>query len=1555
MAKPRDIIEAIRRDEFGIGVDLDPQARTIVANYRRKYTSVLANVAEDLNSKEFHFILELIQNADDNSYSPISAPKLSFLLDRNSLVVVNNETGFTEENVRALCSAGESSKKSKSGYIGEKGIGFKSVFKVTDAPEIHSNGYHFRFDRTARDDLLAYVVPHWHETHVRLEPGATTLVLPAKPGRSFTLEVLEDVGDALLLFLGKLRRLEVEAPGRKESFERQDEGAVTTLTTRRDGKAPVSKKYLRIRRRIDTDDLREPKREGILTTDVVLAFPLGRTGEASPESGCATYAFLPIRDFGFNFYIQADFVLTSSREGIHEELAWNIRLRDCISTAFSAAVEEFKAVPELAHSFLRYLPSGREVREEFFSPVVDQIQDGLKNSDCIPTESGNWSAPSKVLIAPDQARELFPSTDALLLFGADYPLRSFHFPPGLQKVLGCKFLDPEDIAAIFVLQAKWFLERDDLWKARFFAYLAESPMRKDFVQALSCVACLPTTKQALATPAADTVFFPLNTKRKYGFEHELNVLDASVHEKATAISRAARSFFEELNVRQDNPLELIQSHILPFHASEKFASAENDAVLGHVRYVRDRLQTYLALASATQTEAEAIKKLTSGLLIGTKSVDENNWQFSRAQELYLGKEFQPDFCLESLLGEVAPLERIVTAKYLTTPRKGADPLELADALAQWREFFLRIGVKKSPRTEVQSSGNVNCSTELLALLGHESTQVRRKTLECLDANWAHYAGQTTYLVRNGKSTTNYWTSFASQLKKTTAPTKRKVQVALESTFLENDDTKSVLGTGTVFVDAVLVSAGFLDTCGIAFRVDAQACLKRLRQIRDEGRGGAEQVRKIYRRLESIWLAEHTTIENAFRSQPLIRVGLGESATWATLTETSWIPTGVELIDQRHHALSSQYKDFFEFFTKLLKIPREIGLDKWVDGLRALKTIPDSRERESAATAIYRRLNKAAKQFQESSNRLVRPPWLTRFDREALLLDHRGELVAMSAVLFADDSPELSALFADAQGISFLAIATERLPSVAAFLEVLKIPRASDVLTVEATDGLDGKRNEQLSKKLREMVIPIARVVYTQSHDRFEVAIAEGAFHLLSQAVVIEVVDLTQTLTLGSTQRVTTGHVARRGHEFLLSSSAASKLDHLAMEVSKLVRLPKGASDAISRLLIAPSMDDAISFLGVRGFRNLPPEDELNLRASESPKYGANSPVSDEINGYEAHDAQGEHEQAGGDGHPEDAELIQAPVGSAATGGGLPPEGRAPKQADSRNEGGNPGSAPTEPPRPGASVGPASASLENQAKQQIVESAGVGSGDATGPLTGTRGNPGGASTGQGLTARHEPAKRKQRTSTGRLLSYAEHGKSHQEIGETDSETDPKIREHKMAVERAAVAIFMELASAQWKTVREMPQNNPGFDIQAVAMDGADEVIEIKGQAGAWTEEGVALTSMELATAHRLRDRYWLCVVEHALDESRRRLSLIRDPFGKVNQFRFDRGWKDVAERMEGKPNRPELGLFVDVPGKGRGRIVELKGKAAFSRMKVELPNKSTIFAIFNPATMKLSLD
>ena len=80
------------------------------------------NFFSDLYSKDIHFVLELIQNADDNSYDDANdfIPSVLFLVESDMISVYNNETGFVEKQVKAVCDVGSSTKpKENPGFIGE--------------------------------------------------------------------------------------------------------------------------------------------------------------------------------------------------------------------------------------------------------------------------------------------------------------------------------------------------------------------------------------------------------------------------------------------------------------------------------------------------------------------------------------------------------------------------------------------------------------------------------------------------------------------------------------------------------------------------------------------------------------------------------------------------------------------------------------------------------------------------------------------------------------------------------------------------------------------------------------------------------------------------------------------------------------------------------------------------------------------------------------------------------------------------------------------------------------------------------------------------------------------------------------------------------------------------------------------------------------------------------------------------------------------------------------------------------------------------------------------
>jgi hypothetical protein len=76
-----------------------------------KLNKTIENLSNQLYSTEVHFLSEVIQNADDNNYSEGVTPSLHVVLSNTEIVFHINEKGFTEKDIKSVCSVSESSKE----------------------------------------------------------------------------------------------------------------------------------------------------------------------------------------------------------------------------------------------------------------------------------------------------------------------------------------------------------------------------------------------------------------------------------------------------------------------------------------------------------------------------------------------------------------------------------------------------------------------------------------------------------------------------------------------------------------------------------------------------------------------------------------------------------------------------------------------------------------------------------------------------------------------------------------------------------------------------------------------------------------------------------------------------------------------------------------------------------------------------------------------------------------------------------------------------------------------------------------------------------------------------------------------------------------------------------------------------------------------------------------------------------------------------------------------------------------------------------------------------
>ena len=122
----RNLVEEIREKQFGVGVQFDIKGQEMLKTYQEREGRSLDRLSKELYTRDSHFVLELIQNADDNEYfaenlqaDSVEKPTVAFIVEAGKVTVLNNEQGFKERNIRALCDVGKSTKGiHRKGYIG---------------------------------------------------------------------------------------------------------------------------------------------------------------------------------------------------------------------------------------------------------------------------------------------------------------------------------------------------------------------------------------------------------------------------------------------------------------------------------------------------------------------------------------------------------------------------------------------------------------------------------------------------------------------------------------------------------------------------------------------------------------------------------------------------------------------------------------------------------------------------------------------------------------------------------------------------------------------------------------------------------------------------------------------------------------------------------------------------------------------------------------------------------------------------------------------------------------------------------------------------------------------------------------------------------------------------------------------------------------------------------------------------------------------------------------------------------------------------------------------
>ncbi|KAF9772494.1 hypothetical protein IL306_009798 [Fusarium sp. DS 682] len=383
----RELVKEIAKERGYLGEEQLARIGEINPELRREVEEALLRKDEMIGSAVLTAALSCGQD-----------PYVSFQVRPDRVTIECNENGFTHENLRAICAIGKSSKVGVAGYIGEKGIGFKSVFMAAWKVHIQSNGFSFSFTHRQGDSGLGMVTPLWEDMDEHLGSSLTRITLllhksddpeeDARRRETIRLQ-FQDLKHTILLFLRKLRKVQV-------SFFDDNDTETSSTTYSLHGSNPVTVKKETLegveeRQYHVTKHIAEniPKSENRTYSDeqdradssaeVVLAFPLAESGAPIVENQ-DVFAFLPMRPMGFKFLIHTDFVTEASRQGIVVTSLRNRNLLDGIADCFITAIQEFCQHPTLQYQWMRWLPQRNSYPwGGFWSGLLGKIEERIQD------------------------------------------------------------------------------------------------------------------------------------------------------------------------------------------------------------------------------------------------------------------------------------------------------------------------------------------------------------------------------------------------------------------------------------------------------------------------------------------------------------------------------------------------------------------------------------------------------------------------------------------------------------------------------------------------------------------------------------------------------------------------------------------------------------------------------------------------------------------------------------------------------------------------------------------------------------------------------------------------------------------------------------------------------------------------------------------------------------------------------------------------------------------------------------------------------------------------
>ncbi len=682
---------------------------------------------------DVHFVLELIQNAEDEY-----ADELTVYLDSNKVIVKNNGRVFSKEDVRSICSIGGGSKKNKIGFMG---IGFKSVFHITESPQIISGKYNF----TIHDYLYPTPQSIIDIESFDYEPESGAIfVLPLKTkykddlidfsGRLF------DVDEKILLFLSSLKKIRfIDATSDKVfewSYEKFKDRAFESVSNTKTGQKNtwrVFRKTIDVTDRTLIENIEE--KEGIEKTVIVLAFPEPIVESINKCKSEPLYCYLPTeKPAQLPFILQADFIPNAGRNDIDSKPRWNTWLYKNLAQHAAESIIQLQKEDSYFGLFYDLIPVAddyydNELKEKFLIPFHDH----LRNNNIVYCKDGNWHQVGESALLEADLDELIGIDDCRAIYESDiFPASISEFTDSVNDVLkyfDISIVDIDDISQLFYNYDPTKKRNPD-WFIDIYYYLALKRQTydnwdlPDVYEKLKTVPFLLSHDGSLVAPFIENEIDRLVTYHPK--EKNLGVLPkifedgeliflhkrlarAKGENKIDEKRKLIRNFLvSEYNVSQFiDPHKIINNVILPKFENGTYLEYNTKKLVVLTNYIRENARSWINKKKSSRRqvdESELYMELGERLYlkVGWNNGRKANTGFLHPAEAYICGRSKNRTDIHKIFSWIDDTPFISKDYYNSYNVRGYSKSEMVyrgrnEKSLTWDEFFNKMGAWKIPR------------------------------------------------------------------------------------------------------------------------------------------------------------------------------------------------------------------------------------------------------------------------------------------------------------------------------------------------------------------------------------------------------------------------------------------------------------------------------------------------------------------------------------------------------------------------------------------------------------------------------------------------------------------------------------------------------------------------------------------------------------------------------------------------------------------------------------------------------------------------------------------